>query len=156
MHDGCAHSRDHPRTVPEPAAAGRPRAAPPITGVCGRIPFKVRAPAYAKECYGWFPTSSSLPLPYGHLVRTSNPGQEGSQPVAGGARVLWTEALATWGNARDVACTPWAAGPCDRGLLVGPRGGRLDIGPQLPSGSSARDRGSLDQLSPSSARSPNA
>jgi hypothetical protein len=37
-------------------------------------------------------TSWSLPLPYGHLVRTSNPGQEGRRRVGAGGAALWTQA----------------------------------------------------------------
>jgi hypothetical protein len=46
---------------------------PQMTAVRGRMRFKVRTP----DC-GWkvpmlgYPNSWSLPLPYGHLVRTSS------------------------------------------------------------------------------------
>src|SRR5664280_773917 len=46
-----------------------------------------------RTCHGWFPTSWSLPLPYGHLVRTSNPGQEGRRRVGASGSFLASELL---------------------------------------------------------------
>ena len=135
MRDDCAHNVDHARTVPQPAvAAGRPRAAPPITGVCARIPFKVRAPAYGKDL-PWMVPDLMVTAPALWAPRENLKSRSRRAP----ARRRWRRSSVDpgprspgcSGNVRAVGFTPWAPGPCDRRLLVGPQGGRLAIAPQL-------------------------
>ena len=105
-------------TVPYTAApARRPKAAPLMTVVRGRIWLKVRAPDYVGRApRDGFPRTSSPPAPYGHLARTLNQGQGG--PTSRLARVLYGRGMGDRSQSITIRSTMESDWPQIRGLRI--------------------------------------